>query len=79
MSGTYSITETVTHPTKFACKVSFNGKAEEYHEVESLDSQIISDTLQSVADADAERLSNLAAIEKEKSSIEIVDGRIVTK
>lgn len=32
--GTYSITEVKSHPIKFACMVSFNGKTPEYYEVE---------------------------------------------
>lgn len=79
MAGTYSITETVTHPTKFACKVSFNGKAAEYYECDSLDSNEISACLQKTADNDAERVANLSAVEEAKTTIEIVDGKIITQ
>lgn len=32
MTGTYKIAEIIPHGSKFACKVSFNGKPEEYWE-----------------------------------------------
>lgn len=79
MAGTYSITEVKEHPVKFACMVSFNGKAAEYYEVDSTDAQVVADTLQTTADADADRIANLATVEAEKSTIEVVDGKVVIK
>jgi glutamine amidotransferase-like uncharacterized protein len=75
--GTYSIAETVAHPTKFACQVSFNGQAAHYHEVESLDKVEIDASLQSTADDHEKMLADIAAVEVAKGAIVVgVDGKI---
>ena len=75
--GTYSITEKLSHPTKFTCKVSFNGKGEEYHEVDSLDAAEIASSLQATADADEAQVASRKASEAAIESIEVKGGKIV--
>ena len=44
----YKITELISHKTKFAAMVSFNDRAAEYYEVDSLDESTIHTVLSSI-------------------------------
>lgn len=74
MSGTYEITENKTDRIKFRAMVSFNGKAAEYWEHDSLAPAEIEKALQLTADNDA---VNIATLAEPADSISIVDGKIV--
>ena len=67
---TYNIIEIISHPCKFTCMVSFNGKPAHYHEVESMDSATIDSQLMLTAAMDLESTVVIA-------EPEIKNGRIV--
>lgn len=69
--GTYEIKSIVDSTLKFCCMVSFNGKPEEYYEIESFEKDEIDRVLQKVADDD--KIANSI----EEKSFEIANGKIV--
>jgi len=75
--GTFLITKKLIHPTKFACKVSFNGKPAEYHELESLDPASINASLQATADQAEESTASKQAVAVATDSLTLKNGKLV--
>jgi len=73
--ASYSVTQIVSQNSIKTClKVSFNGKPEEYYEVESADPEVIENTLTKVAsDLEGETI-----IKEPKNDLKIVAGKIVS-
>ena len=76
MAGSYRISRLVEHPSKFACWVEYNGKAECYHESQCTTAEGIRGELQASANDDF-LAGNLSVSPEASLVFNLVDGQIV--